>query len=97
MPMSSFPKRRLGSGHGNQIIAHAEGAARSLWNCATVVMTVISLRAELIAWYERRGYKKVGTRPFPFSREPGARRTDFHFVVLSKPSPCKSWKWCILR
>lgn len=76
-----------GSGYGNQIIAYAEGAARSLWNCATMVMTVISLRAELIAWYERRGYKKAGTRPFPFSREPGARRTDFHFVVLSKALP----------
>ena len=76
-----------GSGHGNQIIAHAEGSARSLWNCATLMMTVISLREELIAWYERRGYKQVGTRPFPFSREPGARRTDFHFVVLSKAIP----------
>lgn len=76
-----------GTGHGNQIIAHAEGAARSLWNCSTMVMTVISLRIELIAWYERRGYRPVGTSPFPFSREPGAKRTDFHFVVLSKTLP----------
>jgi hypothetical protein len=27
-------------------------------NCAAVTMTVISVRHELIAWYERHGYEK---------------------------------------
>jgi GNAT superfamily N-acetyltransferase len=76
-----------GGGYGNQIIACAEKAVRDIWNCNTMAMTVISLRSELIAWYERRGYRPVGTSPFPFSREPGAKRTDFHFVVLSKKLP----------
>jgi hypothetical protein len=47
-------------------------------------MTVISIREDLIAYYERRGYVRTGTKPFPFDHEPGAKRTDFHFVVLTK-------------
>ncbi len=73
-----------GGGHGKQILAHAEQAIRDLWNCSTVAMTVISIREDLVAYYERRGYARTGTKPFPFDREPGAKRQDFHFVVLSK-------------
>jgi GNAT superfamily N-acetyltransferase len=73
-----------GGGHGKQILAHAERKIRELWSCKQVAMTVISIREDLIAYYERRGYKRTGTKPFPFDREPGAKRTDFHFVVLSK-------------
>jgi N-acetylglutamate synthase-like GNAT family acetyltransferase len=73
-----------GAGHGKQILAHAEQQIRDLWNCPRVAMTVISIREDLVAYYERRGYTKTGTKPFPFDREPGAKRTDFHFVVLTK-------------
>lgn len=73
-----------GGGHGKQILAHAEQAIRDLWHSTQVAMTVISIREDLIAYYERRGYKRTGTKPFPFDREPGAKRTDFHFVVLAK-------------
>jgi ribosomal protein S18 acetylase RimI-like enzyme len=52
-----------------------------------VRMTVISIRAELIAWYERRGYARTGeTRPFP-ADDPlfGVPiRGDLEFVVLEK-------------
>ncbi len=53
------------AGIGKQLLAHAEDYARN--NGASVmVMTVISVRHELIAWYERYGYSKSGeTRPFP--------------------------------
>lgn len=74
-----------GAGHGKQILAHAEQHIRNLWNCTKVAMTVISIREDLVAYYERRGYTRTGTKPFPFDREPGAKRTDFHFVVLAKP------------
>jgi hypothetical protein len=50
-------------------------------------MTVIAQRAELIAWYERRGYVRTGeTRPFPYGDERFGRplRDDLHFVVLEK-------------
>lgn len=73
-----------GGGHGKQILSHAERKIRDLWNCTRIAMTVISIREDLIAYYERRGYKRTGTEPFPFDREPGAKRTDFHFVVLTK-------------
>jgi GNAT superfamily N-acetyltransferase len=74
-----------GGGHGKQILAHAEQQIRNLWDCTKVAMTVISIREDLIAYYERRGYARTSTKPFPFESEPGAKRTDFHFVVLTKP------------
>ena len=67
-----------------QLLAEAEKTARTLWGCTRMKMTVISIRDELIMFYERRGYRRTGTEPFPFDREPGVRRKDFHFVVLSK-------------
>ena len=51
-------------------------------------MTVIAQRAELIAWYERRGYARTGeARPFPYGdpRFGEPRRDDLSFLVLEKP------------
>jgi hypothetical protein len=48
---------------------------------------VITQRIELIAWYERRGYRRTGqTRPFPYGDERFGvpRRPDLAFEVLSK-------------
>ena len=73
-----------GAGIGRQIMQAAEQKLRTLWSCRSVAMTVINLREDLIAYYERRGYRVTGTKPFPFDRETGAKRTDFHFVVLTK-------------
>jgi len=74
-----------GAGLGKQVLAFAEAQARALWNCREMAMTVINIREELVAFYERRGYRKTATKPFPFDKEPGARRKDFHFLVLTKP------------
>jgi GNAT superfamily N-acetyltransferase len=58
------PARQAG-GLGKAIMARSEAVARA-WGCARMRMTVISVRSELIAYYERRGYAKTGaTRPFP--------------------------------
>ena len=49
-------------------------------------MTVISVRSELIAWYERLGYVRTGeTRPFPMD-DPrfGLPRVRLSFVVLER-------------
>ena len=36
-----------------------------------MALSVVSVRAELIAWYERRGYRLTGeTQPFPEKVEP---------------------------
>jgi hypothetical protein len=45
----------------------AEKTAQRLWGVTRMSMSVISLRRELIAYYERRGYTLTGRRqPFPF-------------------------------
>jgi hypothetical protein len=51
-------------------------------------MTVIVQRPELIAWYERRGYRRTGERkPFPYGDQRFGlpRRDDLAFEVLRKP------------
>ncbi len=74
-------------GLGRALLSAAEAAARSLWQASVMEMTVIAQRAELIAWYERRGYVLTGqTRPFPYDNERAGLplRDDLHFVVLEK-------------
>ena len=51
----------------------------------TIVMTVISVRHELIAWYERHGYVKTGeTKPFPTDPTFGIPKQALEFVVMKK-------------
>ena len=74
------------AGIGKMHIARCEADARRLWGARFLRLTVISLRDELIAWYERRGFVRTGKHePFPFEEAPGALRTDFDLVVLQKP------------
>ena len=73
------------AGLGKTILAECERRARELWNAPGLMMTVISVRDELIAWYGRRGYLPTGARtPFPFSGETGETRRDFDLIVLRK-------------
>lgn len=67
-------------GYGKQLIAAAEAAARREFDADRIEMTVIDRRAELIAFYQRRGYAQVGTRDFPVVVDP-----PLHMVVLEKP------------
>lgn len=74
-------------GIGNYILADAERFARRTLGCATMQMLVISLRNELIAWYERRGYRRTGERrAFPYGNERFGipLRSDLEFIVLAK-------------
>jgi GNAT superfamily N-acetyltransferase len=74
-------------GLGRRLLAAAERWAAAHWGSRAVVMTVITQRLELIAWYERRGYRGTGeTAPFPYddARFGEPRRPDLHFVVLRK-------------
>jgi len=57
-------------GIGKQLIAEAENFARQELGCSVMEMTVITIRKELIAWYERRGYQFTGEiRKFPYGDE----------------------------
>ena len=74
-------------GVGHAIVAEGERIART-WGASRVQMTVISRRAELIAWYERLGYARTGKRgPFPYGDERFGlpKVDDLEFVVLAKP------------
>jgi hypothetical protein len=55
-----------GKGIGKQLIKSAEETAIKMWGVDKILMYVISLRAELIAFYERRGYRRTGKfKDFP--------------------------------
>ena len=54
------------AGLGSAVLAEAERVAREEWGLPAMRMTVIDVRDTLIAYYERRGYRRTGiTRPFP--------------------------------
>ncbi|MFJ7150220.1 GNAT family N-acetyltransferase [Streptomyces sp. NPDC100445] len=77
-----------GSGLGGAVMAEAERVARETWDATEMRMTVISVRGDLIAWYERRGYRRTGrTEPFPYGDERFGvpQRDDLEFEVLAKP------------
>ncbi|MNR21201.1 putative acetyltransferase [compost metagenome] len=55
------------SGIGKKLLAEAENHAKTL-GLSSIIMTVISVREELIAWYKRHGYVDTGEREaFPES------------------------------
>jgi ribosomal protein S18 acetylase RimI-like enzyme len=76
-----------GGGLGKAVLAEAERIAGEQWQCHAMRMTVIEQRAELIAWYQRRGYRRTGEfQPFPYGDERFGipRRDDLRFEVLQK-------------
>jgi ribosomal protein S18 acetylase RimI-like enzyme len=77
-----------GGGLGRQIISEAERTVRETWDAREMQMTVITVREDLIAWYERRGYRRTGKLfPFPYGDERFGvpRRDDLEFELLAKP------------
>lgn len=65
------------SGVGKKLLQEAEIHASTL-GLPKIVMTVISVREELIAWYKRNGYFDTGARePFPVS--------DVHIPITIQP------------
>ena len=79
---------RQGGGLGKRMLAEAERVARDDWQLPVMRMSVIDLRAELIAYYARRGYARTGIyKPFPYGDERCGlpRRPDLRFEILEKP------------
>jgi ribosomal protein S18 acetylase RimI-like enzyme len=77
-----------GGGVGKHVLAEAERIAREDFGMAVMRMTVIDVRDELIAFYERRGYRRTGIKkPFPYGDERFGlpKRDDLRFEVLEKP------------
>jgi len=65
------------SGIGKKLLSEAEIHAKSL-GLLSIIMTVISVREELVAWYKRHGYVDTGKREaFPES--------EIHTTVSAEP------------
>ena len=76
-----------GSGIGKRVLTEAERLVRDEWRLHSMRMTVIDVREELIAFYERRGYRRTGVlKPFPYGdvRFGIPKRDDLRFEVLEK-------------
>ncbi len=75
-----------GGGIGKQFISAAERAAMARFGITRIWMTVISVRSELIAYYERRGYRRTGVMK-PFPKAAGAsvpQVADLQLEILEK-------------
>jgi ribosomal protein S18 acetylase RimI-like enzyme len=65
------------SGIGKKLLAEAENHAKTL-GLSSIIMTVISVREELIAWYKRHGYVDTGKKEaFPVS--------EIHITISDLP------------
>jgi len=78
--------RLQSAGLGRRLLAASEDWVRER-DGREIRMTVVNVRAYLIAWYARRGYHPTGeTQPFPYddARFGVPKRNDLCFVVLRK-------------
>jgi ribosomal protein S18 acetylase RimI-like enzyme len=83
--MLSVQPTTQGKGIGKKLLAAAEEHAVAI-GCRAIKMVVISVRAELIAWYQRHGYALTGERkPFVAPDERwGIPKSTLEFVVMEK-------------
>ncbi len=75
-----------GNGIGKQLLSAAERIAQQEWSVSKITMSVITLRPELIAFYQRRGYRRTG-EVLPFPDDPAAGIPlvpDLQFEMLEK-------------
>lgn len=76
-----------GKGVGRAIIEKVEEIAANQLGAQSVRMSVISVRDELISYYERRGYQRTGEKkefPMDDAQFGKPKRRDFHLVELEK-------------
>lgn len=74
-----------GSGIGKKMLKASEEYAREK-GFKGICMSVISVRSELIAWYERHGYRNTGeTKAFP-AGDPrfGLPKQFLEFIIMEK-------------
>ena len=82
--MFSVSPHLQGSGIGKQILKATEEYALHV-GCTAIYMSVISLRTELISWYQRHGYVDTGKRiPFEEDGITGRHLKQLEFMILEK-------------
>lgn len=82
---------RQGRGIGKRLLACAERVAHWKWRVDKIVMDVITLRQELIAFYARRGYRRTGVlHEFPINPKMWQPKVPgLTFEMLEKKRPGK--------
>jgi len=82
--MFSVSPKAQGKGIGKKLLSAADEYAIKQ-NCRLIYMTVITVREELIAWYERNGYQRTGrVLPFPIDERYGVPTQPLEMLVLEK-------------
>jgi GNAT superfamily N-acetyltransferase len=73
-------------GIGRLLLSQSEAWCRANWATARFELNALSTRKELVAWYERCGYRRTGeTTPFPVGRIPGVELPEgLCFIELDK-------------
>lgn len=84
--MFAIDPRAQGGGIGKRFLETAERLVEEKWGSDRVVMTVISVRHDVIAYYERRGYRRTGEmKPFPQGPRYGIPKVaELRLEVLEK-------------
>lgn len=78
------------AGIGKKLLAAAEQYAKEQ-ACTNIFMNVISLRHELISWYERNGYHQTDERkPMPDNPKFGIPQQPLEFLIMKKMMPAGS-------
>jgi ribosomal protein S18 acetylase RimI-like enzyme len=82
--MLSVSPVQQAKGIGKKLMKAAEHYAGQL-DCKAIFMRVISVRVELINWYEKQGYRKTGeTEPFPEDHRFGIPTQLLEFLMMEK-------------
>jgi ribosomal protein S18 acetylase RimI-like enzyme len=85
--MFTIEPKRQGQGIGKCFLREAERIAQEEWGVKKMMMLVITLRDALIAFYERRGYRRTGVfKEFPNDIRYGIPKVrGLQFELLEKP------------
>jgi ribosomal protein S18 acetylase RimI-like enzyme len=82
--MLSVSPLQQATGVGKQLMKAAEQYAKEKW-CSFIFMNVISIRHELIKWYERLGYQETSeTKPVVVDPRFGVPTQPLEFVIMEK-------------
>lgn len=82
--MFSVSPSEQGKGIGKRLLKAVDEYAREQ-HCSLIHMTVITVREDLIAWYEKNGYQRTGkVLPFPVDERFGIPIQPLEMVVLEK-------------
>ena len=85
--MFAVRPRLQGQGLGDSVLTHAEHCVSTKWGIKKMRMNIISVRTELIAWYQRRCYYDTNKIvPFPSDNPVFGipKCPNLQFVVLEK-------------